>query len=255
MNGRPDPDYRHWLWQPDDCNLPRFDPKIALVKLRGKRLMFVRDSLQRGQWQSFICLVNSVIPEGQIHETRPSAYNLFGRVESNTDYPVPTEPRKRIVRVDSVAKHAKNWIGVDFLVFSTYVWWLGGLRIKSLRSSFLNESKEGYEELDALVSYRMGLKTWANWVDSNVNPNRTHIFFTTLSPTPQSLCILNSFLVDWAVEMRIRPPELETSICDVNWGHQVAGLGEVPMHVGVDASLSRIHRSPLCVDILCYLRR
>ncbi|KZV29822.1 zinc finger protein CONSTANS-LIKE 13-like [Dorcoceras hygrometricum] len=30
----------------------------------------------------------------------------------------------------------------------------------------------------------------------------------------------------------------------LSWGHQVAGLGEVPMHVGVDASLSRIHRSP-----------
>ncbi|KZV14217.1 hypothetical protein F511_44005 [Dorcoceras hygrometricum] len=33
-----------------------------------------------------------------------------------------------------------------------------------------------------------------------------------------------------------------------------AGLGETPMHVGVDASLSRIHRSQTCVDILCYLR-
>ncbi|KZV41328.1 hypothetical protein F511_19495 [Dorcoceras hygrometricum] len=32
-----------------------------------------------------------------------------------------------------------------------------------------------------------------------------------------SLCILNSFLVDWAVKMRIRPPELETSICDVKY--------------------------------------
>ncbi|KZV28607.1 hypothetical protein F511_11912 [Dorcoceras hygrometricum] len=32
---------------------------------------------------------------------------------------------------------------------------------------------------------------------------------------------------------------------------EAAGLGEVPMHVGVDASLSRIHRSLSCVDILC----
>ncbi|KZV44050.1 exportin-1-like [Dorcoceras hygrometricum] len=54
--------------------------------------------------------------------------------------------------------------------------------------------------------------------------------------------------------MRIRPPELETSICDVKYHVSlVAGLGEVPMHVGVDASLSRIHRSLSCVDILCYL--
>ncbi|KZV42297.1 TMV resistance protein N-like [Dorcoceras hygrometricum] len=61
--------------------------------------------------------------------------------------------------------------------------------------------------------------------------------------------------VDWAVKMRIRPPEFETSICDVKYHVSLAsGLGETPMHVGVDASLSRIHRSQKCVDILCYLR-
>lgn len=43
--------------------------------------------------------------------------------------------------------------------------------------------EEGYEELDAPVAYRLGLKTWANWVDSNINPNHTRVFFTTMSPT------------------------------------------------------------------------
>lgn len=49
--------------------------------------------------------------------------------------------------------------------------------------SFSNGSKEGYEELDALFSYKMGLRTWADWVDLNVNPNKTRVFFTTMSPT------------------------------------------------------------------------
>ncbi|KAL2250390.1 protein trichome birefringence-like 3 [Sesamum indicum] len=195
-NGRPDSDYRHWEWQPDDCILPRFDPEIALRKLQGKRLMFVGDSLQRGQWQSFVCLIDSVIPQGQKSMKRGRLHTVFKAkeynatiefywapflVESNSDLHIIADPKKRILKVDSVAKHAKHWIGVDILVFDTYVWWMGRLRTNSLWGSFAN-GDEGYHELDTTVSYNIGLKTWANWVDSNLNPNRTRVFFTTMSP-------------------------------------------------------------------------
>ncbi|XP_073286417.1 protein trichome birefringence-like 3 [Primulina huaijiensis] len=198
-NGRLDSDYRHWEWQPDDCFLPRFNPETALRKLEGKRLMFIGDSLQRGQWQSFVCLVESVIPEGKKSIKRGRVHTVFRAkeynatiefywapflVESNTDLHIITDPKKRILRVDSVEKHARHWIGVDLLVFNTYVWWMSGLRINSLWGSFAN-GDEGYEELDAPVSYRIGLKTWANWMDSNINPNKTRVFFTTMSPTHQ----------------------------------------------------------------------
>ncbi|CAI9774795.1 unnamed protein product [Fraxinus pennsylvanica] len=198
-NGRLDSDYRYWQWQPDDCILPRFDPQIALRKLQGKRLMFVGDSLQRGQWQSFVCLVESAIPQrqksmkqGHIHSVfKAKEYNATIEfywapflVESNSDVHIIADPKKRILKVDSVAKHAKYWTGVDIVVFNSYVWWMSGLKIKSLWGSFAN-GEDGYEELDAIVSYRIGLKTWANWVDSNINPNKTRVFFTTMSPTHQ----------------------------------------------------------------------
>ncbi|MQL70553.1 hypothetical protein Taro_002844 [Colocasia esculenta] len=38
--------------------------------------------------------------------------------------------------------------------------------------SFLG-GEEGYEELDPAVAYRIGLRTWANWVDSTLHPNQT----------------------------------------------------------------------------------
>lgn len=53
-------------------------------------------------------------------------------VESNSDTHIIGDPKQRILRVDSVAKHAKHWIGVDVLAFNTYVWWMSGLKIKSL---------------------------------------------------------------------------------------------------------------------------
>lgn len=59
--------------------------------------------------------------------------------------------------------------------------------------SFAN-GEEGYEELDASVSYRIGLKTWANWVDSNIDPNKTRVFFTTMSPTHQRSLSLSLFI-------------------------------------------------------------
>ncbi|CAL1378720.1 unnamed protein product [Linum trigynum] len=196
-NGRPDSDYRHWEWQPEDCTLPRFDAEVALKKLRGKRLMFVGDSLQRGQWQSFVCLVEWIIPQDKKSLKRGDFHTVFTAkeydatiefywapflVESNTDRPIIGDPKKRIIKVDSVAKHAKNWIGVDILVFNSYVWWMSGLTLKTLWGSFANGA-EGYEVLDTPVAYKVGLRTWANWIDSNVNPNNTRVFFTTMSPT------------------------------------------------------------------------
>ncbi|CAN1142225.1 Protein trichome birefringence-like 3 [Linum perenne] len=196
-NGRKDSDYRHWEWQPEDCSLPRFDAEVALKKIRGKRLMFVGDSLQRGQWQSFVCLVEWIIPQDKKSLKRGDFHTVFTAkeydatiefywapylVESNTDRPIIGDPKKRIIKVDSVAKHAKNWFGVDILVFNTYVWWMSGLTLKTLWGSFENGA-EGYEVLDTAVAYKVGLRTWANWVDSNIDPNKTRVFFTTMSPT------------------------------------------------------------------------
>ncbi|MED6218844.1 Transducin (beta)-like 3 [Stylosanthes scabra] len=196
-NGRNDTDYMHWEWQPDDCILPRFNAELALKKLQGKRLMFVGDSLQRNQWESFVCLVEWVIPQDQKSMERRNIHSVFTAmqynatiefywapyiVESNSDVDIIGDPKKRIIKVDAIMDRAKNWTQVDILVFNTYVWWMSSSKIKSLWGSFANGEK-GYEELDNRIAYKLALKTWANWVDSTINPNKTRVFFTTMSPT------------------------------------------------------------------------
>ncbi|XP_020585891.1 protein trichome birefringence-like 3 [Phalaenopsis equestris] len=196
-NGRQDSEYLQWEWQPDDCILPRFNAADLLQKLREKRLMFVGDSLQRQQWQSLVCMVESVLPSDKKSMKLDQSLSVFKAedynatiefywapflVQSNSDETIIAESKERILRVDSIHKHAQNWVGVDILVFNSYVWWMNGHRMKALWGSFEN-GEEGYEELEAVVVYRMAIKTWANWIDSSLNKSSTRIFFGTASPT------------------------------------------------------------------------
>ncbi|KAG5553107.1 hypothetical protein RHGRI_011092 [Rhododendron griersonianum] len=111
-------------FDPNECGVAqgRFSPKIALEKLRGKRLMFIGDSLQRNQWVSLVCLVESIIPEDQKAMRRGRSLSVFEvkeynasiefywapfLVESNSDDTIMTDLNKRVLKVDSVGKHAK----------------------------------------------------------------------------------------------------------------------------------------------------
>ncbi len=58
----------------------RFKARLLLEKLRGKRLMFVGDSLNRNQWESMVCLVQSAVPAGRKSLKKSGSLSVF-RVE------------------------------------------------------------------------------------------------------------------------------------------------------------------------------
>ncbi|KAF2286101.1 hypothetical protein GH714_010362 [Hevea brasiliensis] len=101
--------------------------------------MFIGDSVQRGQFESMVCMVQSAIPEGRKSFHRIPPMKIFKAeefnasieyywapfiVESISDHATNHTVLKRLVNLDSITKHGKSWEGVDVLVFESYVWWM-----------------------------------------------------------------------------------------------------------------------------------
>ncbi|XP_031487843.2 xylan O-acetyltransferase 1-like isoform X1 [Nymphaea colorata] len=117
------------------------------------RLMFVRDSINRNQWESMLCFVQPVIPSGKRSLTLNGSLNVFRAeeynatvefywapflVESNSDDPKMHSILNRIIMPESIAKHAENWRGVDVLIFNTYIWWMNTFKMKVLSIDWFN---------------------------------------------------------------------------------------------------------------------
>ncbi|XP_073119963.1 protein trichome berefringence-like 7 isoform X2 [Henckelia pumila] len=202
-NGRKDKGYLKWRWRPKNCEIPRFDARVFLEMLRGKRVVFVGDSLSRTQWESMICLLMTGIEDkGSVYELNGNQINKqirhlgvrFRPFNFTVEFyrsiflvqpgPAPKHSPKRVkatLKLDQMDDISREWIDSDVLVFNSGHWWTP-TKLFDMGWYFQigGRMKLG---LSIHNGFRTALNTWQSWIENAVNTSRTRVFFRTYEST------------------------------------------------------------------------
>ncbi|KAL2229701.1 protein trichome birefringence-like 4 [Sesamum indicum] len=195
-NGRPDSDYLRLKWKPHACEIPRFDGQKMLKMLTGKKMVFVGDSLNRNMWESLVCaLRESLANKRNVFEVsgrrqfRNQGFYSFKFKDFNCSIDFIKSPflvqewkfsdkagtRRETLRLDMMEGSYNSYHDADIIVFNTGHWWTHQKTFQG--KYYFQEGNHVYRKLEVADAYKKALRTWARWVDANINSNRTRVFF------------------------------------------------------------------------------
>ncbi|CAN1327374.1 Protein trichome birefringence-like 37 [Linum perenne] len=172
--GRPDRQYLKYSWLPDSCSLARFDGVEFLGRWRGKKIMFVGDSLSLNMWESLACMIYGSIPNVKTKFFRSGTFSYVTFLDYSvtvymyrTPYLVDIVQEKAGKVLDLNSIRAGNaWTGMDVLVFNSWHWWTH-TGPKSQGWDFIRDGSSLYKDMDRLDAFNKGLNTWAKGQEWN----------------------------------------------------------------------------------------
>ncbi|KDP41035.1 hypothetical protein JCGZ_03567 [Jatropha curcas] len=182
-NGRPDQLYLKFRWQPTACDIPRFNGVDLVEKYKGKKIMFVGDSLSNNMWVSLSCLLHVAVPNSNYTIQEKGKLSTFTLPEYGVSVmwlkngfliDLVYEKIGKILKLDSIST-GDEWLGVDVLIFNTYHWWLHTGKYQTW--DYFQVGDKIVKEMDRLEALKIALTTWGNWVDNNIDPSNAWVFF------------------------------------------------------------------------------
>jgi hypothetical protein len=111
---------------------------------------------------------------------------------------------KKVLMLDNISENAGLWRGADVFSFNSGHWWTHTGALQGW--DYMGESGRVFQDMDRMVAFQHALATWANWVDQNVDPAKTSVFFQSMSPTHYKYCTAHPSLSLLPISSRLVSP-------------------------------------------------